>query len=522
LPVTTPHAGQVEPPIHYPMAERSIVASAMGRPELAKVAWDQGLRPSDFFDGDLQRAWTLIGAVLEAGEMPTLSAASERCPGDGLFVATLSEISDNVDYYNFAPNVKKVRNARGSRDLLCKLEERRMDWQSSRAEPGTIISGLFNLAQTNSFHLKGSSWNEINPNLFETGADMPTNNAPTEFEFYPLAPRGCVSDLAGDPKLAGKTTLTLLGVRAKLKGEGFLNHATEMGPVVYLTEQPRASFRVSCRKTGVAGHPDLHILYHSKCRALTWPQIAALAFAKCKEVGASLLIVDTINQFSGMTGDSENNAGDSLTAIAPLQAATEKGIAVLTLSHDRKSGGEVGKSRRGSSAFAGAVDCCLSLRKLEGQGRANMRRILYAGRFDDIPGETVIELTETGYIALGDGAAFAESEARRKILENAPESESEAVDLKSLLEMASVKSGGTANLRVTNMLTGPTAALVRVGCGHRGDPYRYYRNSILSNDTPIKGNKETANSTRNAMVPVGPRTEGQPRLTDCPSDEILL
>lgn len=48
-------------------------------------------------------------------------------------------------------------------------------------------------------------------------------------------------------------------------------------------------------------------------------------------------------------GDSENNAGDALAAMLPLQEAAGNGIAVIVLRHDRKSGGLVGESARESS-----------------------------------------------------------------------------------------------------------------------------------------------------------------------------
>jgi hypothetical protein len=50
-------------------------------------------------------------------------------------------------------------------------------------------------------------------------------------------------------------------------------------------------------------------------------------------------------------------------------AAGSAGLAVLMLRHERKGGGEVGESGRGSSAFAGAVDVILQLKRPEGNTR---------------------------------------------------------------------------------------------------------------------------------------------------------
>jgi hypothetical protein len=87
--------------------------------------------------------------------------------------------------------------------------------------------------------------------------------------------------------------------------------------------------------------------------------------------------------------------------MAPLQeAAAGDGLAVVVLRHDRKSGGDVGDSGRGSSAFSGAVDVVLQLSRPEGQSRPGVRALKSLSRFDETPETLVIELTEAGYVAL--------------------------------------------------------------------------------------------------------------------------
>jgi hypothetical protein len=109
--------------------------------------------------------------------------------------------------------------------------------------------------------------------------------------------------------------------------------------------------------------------------------VVRAAIARCKEVGAETLLVDTLRQFAGLRGDAENNSGDALRAIEPLQRAAAEGLAVIVDRHERKGGGEVGESGRGSSAFAGAVDILLSLRRPEGRARATMRVLHALSRF---------------------------------------------------------------------------------------------------------------------------------------------
>jgi len=106
----------------------------------------------------------------------------------------------------------------------------------------------------------------------------------------------------------------------------------------------------------------------------------------------------------------------------PLQeVAATYNLAIIIVRHERKSGGQVGDSGRGSSAFAGAVDIIVSIRRVEGNIRPTIRELHALSRFDETPDVLVVELTEDdGYRALGDKAAVAESEAREAILEAAP------------------------------------------------------------------------------------------------------
>jgi hypothetical protein len=91
-----------------------------------------------------------------------------------------------------------------------------------------------------------------------------------------------LTDLVAKIK-AGKTTYAL--------GE-FARKALAKGAVVYLTEQPSASFRVSLNRAGLLEGVNLFILPFNAVAGMQWPTIARMATEKCKEVGALLLVVD--------------------------------------------------------------------------------------------------------------------------------------------------------------------------------------------------------------------------------------
>jgi hypothetical protein len=88
--------------------------------------------------------------------------------------------------------------------------------------------------------------------------------------------------------------------------------------------------------------------------------------------------------------------------------------------HDRKGGGELGESGRGSSAFAGAADILLSLRRANTEGHPTRRELLGVGRFDDIPAEIVLELRDGEWLALGDAINVERAEAKSHLLDTLP------------------------------------------------------------------------------------------------------
>jgi hypothetical protein len=211
---------------------------------------------------------------------------------------------------------------------------------------------------------------------------------------------------------------------------------------------------------------------------------------ECKRVGAMLLVVDTLPQFAGLTGDSENNSGDALAAMAPLHQAVDSGIGIIVVRHERKSGGDISDSGRGSSAFAGAVDIVLSLRRPEGNAKKTQRALRALSRFSETPAELLIELTETGYVSLGEPSEAALRAAKDSILEIAPDSEPEAMSVKKLMESAGVPRA-TAQRAVKALAE--EGAMSKVGEGKKGNPLRYFRTENRFGPTSnIEGQKESA------------------------------
>ncbi|MDQ3375805.1 MAG: AAA family ATPase [Actinomycetota bacterium] len=284
---------------------------------------------------------------------------------------------------------------------------------------------------------------------------------------------GAITLIDGKPKASGKTTLVTHLCRKVLDGEPFMGLRTSATGVVYLSEQSTATFREALARAGLQDRDDFAVLLWSDTVGANWNRVVREATEEAVRRGAKLLVVDTLPQFAGLQGDAENSAGAALAAIKPLQeAAAVHGLAVVVVRHERKSGGLVGDSGRGSSAITGAADVVLSVRRVEGNSRPTLREIHALSRFDATPDVLVVELTEGGYVSRGTRAAVAETEAREAVLEAAPADASRAMSLDELL--AETGLGRTTIQNALGRLLGE-GRLTCTGEGVRGDPRRYWR-----------------------------------------------
>lgn len=307
---------------------------------------------------------------------------------------------------------------------------------------------------------------------FRTAAEIAAHT-PTEAPWLvkPWVAGGAITEVDGKVKLAGKTTWVTHMVRAVLDGAQFMGEKTTKTPAVVLTEQNPTSFRETLKRADLLNRDDFIALFWADTLGFSWPEVVRAAVEECKRRRAKLLVVDTLGQFAGLVGDSENNSGDALRAVQPLQLAADEGLAVIIVRHERKSGGSVGDSGRGSSAYAGAVDILLSIRRPEGNRKRNLRLIQAVSRFDETPAELLIELADEGYRSLGDPGEAAKEQVESEVLAALPHSKSEAVDIGALGKKTSMKRSQLQ--RVLDALL-KKSLVHKTDKGVRGKPVRYF------------------------------------------------
>jgi hypothetical protein len=298
-----------------------------------------------------------------------------------------------------------------------------------------------------------------------------------------------ITELDGKIKRAGKTTWWLALVRKVLDGEPFMGYQTRKARVIYLTEQSSQTFTDALRRAGLADcGPELWIVFRRDMADLPWPAVIAKVEADALAGGYELIVVDTIGKLAGIRN--ENDAGEWSAAMTPLQDATHDGLAIGVARHDRKGGGEVTESGRGSSQGSGDVDIVLQLRRPEGNQPTN-RRVLESGsRYPDTPDKIVIELSDAGsYLLLGEEEAVATADAKLFLsgaIGGSSAGNETGATREQLVTLGKDQEPVVSEWSIRQGLDALVAdgILERLGEGKRGSPYTYrQRESFLSGVT---------------------------------------
>jgi hypothetical protein len=246
---------------------------------------------------------------------------------------------------------------------------------------------------------------------------------------------GCVTEIDAKIK-AGKTHFLADMVAAVLAGRHFLSRETVRVPIVYLTEEGKSTFRSVLARVGFETNQDakLQIVFRSQMRGWSWEVIAERAGELAERMGAGMVVIDTLSSWAGLKDDNENDSGAALAAMRPLRELAASGLAVVTCRHERKGGGEVGDSARGSSAFGGESDIIVALQRVSGQGHEVRRQLKAVGRLDGVPPNLMVELRDGHYVSLGEESAVEYQDVRRALGEQLGDSRELAQTIPNIVE----------------------------------------------------------------------------------------
>jgi len=231
--------------------------------------------------------------------------------------------------------------------------------------------------------------------------------------------------------------------------------------------------------------------YGSRGAALARSQRQALAggngrsVARAKAIGAGLIIVE-VGWFERRCREQQRRAARR-GGSAPGRCGAPSGHIVAR--HERKSGGDVGDSGRGGSAFSGAVDIVVAIRRGEGKTKPTVRVLHCLSRFTETPDTLVIDLTDEGYVAFGNEGSVATLEAEAVLLDRMPQASDDALDVETLRLMDTPIAKSAAKNAIKNHFA--AGKVEHRGTGKRGDAHRYFLNRWDSVATQtLKGNQQ--------------------------------
>jgi hypothetical protein len=195
----------------------------------------------------------------------------------------------------------------------------------------------------------------------------------------------------------GKSTFSYALAVAVARGDKFLSGPTKKGGVLILAvEEHRRDVKLRLAQFGMLPKDPIHV--HA---AALDPGPGTLAAIRDYIVANKivLLILDTLSRFWRI--EDENNNAQVMARLSPLlDLARETGVALLLVHHERKAGGEEGRSIRGGSALFSLVDQALILERRQGGDRRH-RLLRVIGRYSESPAEQVIEYADFWYRLLG-------------------------------------------------------------------------------------------------------------------------
>ncbi len=200
---------------------------------------------------------------------------------------------------------------------------------------------------------------------------------------------------------AGKTTLLTHLLRDVYGGSGLVDSSIEK-PILYISEESPSMWSHRREKHNL--DPRILFLKRESFQRLNpkgWMELIETTVSQCNQTDAALVIIDTLAGLWPVTN--ENDAAEVGETIAPLRDITETGAGLLLVHHPRKGESSNFNASRGSGALPSFVDVIVEMKRMTGDDPKDTRRTLTAiGRHDNIPDEMVIDLTESGYVLLGD------------------------------------------------------------------------------------------------------------------------
>ncbi len=281
---------------------------------------------------------------------------------------------------------------------------------------------------------------------------------PIQWAIEGRLPVGGTGIATSAPKV-GKTQTFMALTLAVARGREWLGSTVAQGPALYAIFEGSDAMNLDrFERFGIRDDDDLFYAFRPPME-----DPAEWLFGEIGRTGARLAVIDTLFRFL-REGD-PSDYGDATKATDKLIGmAAQTGCAIISLHHNRKSGGEGGEEILGSQSLFGSVDCHWSISR-----NGDRRTIGTTQRYGlDMPATEVRIDPATGWPTLGDKQSEVRAEAVRvdvlAVLTGEP------LTVEEIAERAGRRAAECR--RVLWELT-ETAFAVVTGDGKRGDPRRW-------------------------------------------------
>lgn len=427
-----------------------------------------------------------VGVELDPDPGAAAEPIPERVP-EGMRNVTLTSLAGSLRRRGFAQGVIEAAlaavNERVCDPPLPEEEVRRIAASVSRYAPGQADPGGENSIPA-SIEVERAgikSW-EPAPLGEVVGPDR------VEWVWEGLLARGLVTDLYGLWKV-GKTTLLGCILRELTRGGELLGHPVAPCRALVVSEESAAKWARRCRELGIP--PGSHDLiarpFKRRPSSDQWDQFLDYLARLVRERGYGLVIFDALPHLWPVVR--ENDAAEVLQAVRPVVGLLEAGAAVLFVRHPRKSDGEEATAGRGSGALSAFADVIVEIRRYRPEDRDDRRRVFTVYSREE-PFELVGGFTGTTYTALGRPGEVRQEDRLATLLDLLP-TEPPGLTVQEVLATwpGDLRPSERTILGYLQHLLA-RGWVARSGKGARGDPFRWWRDSILASPFPIVAGNE--------------------------------
>ena len=172
---------------------------------------------------------------------------------------------------------------------------------------------------------------------------------------------------------SGKSTLIAVLLAQMKAGGNLAGLALGAGRAVVISEEPASLWALRNRMLRFGPHLSWYCQpFSGQPRMEDWQLLLDQIGRMHEQQEIDLLVIDSLAKLAPLRR--ENDAGEMLKALQPLERLAQAGMSVLILHHPRKGGYRPGQAARGSGALLAFVDIFIEMERVSRRNLKDRRR----------------------------------------------------------------------------------------------------------------------------------------------------